>query len=152
RDARRATMPDHECRHDRKGSRPRARTHERRRAATPLSPPVHIAVDPITLEIIRGAMSSTIREMELLMERCAMSPFIKEKKDYFVGIYDRTGRMVASHISASGPGMITPILQAYPLESMRPGDAYWFNDPYLSDGAVQHHQDMVFSTPVFHDG
>ena len=109
-------------------------------------------VDPITLEIIRGAMSSTIREMELLMERCAMSPFIKEKKDYFVGIYDRTGRMVASHISASGPGMITPILQAYPLESMRPGDAYWFNDPYLSDGAVQHHQDMVFSTPVFHDG
>ena len=81
-----------------------------------------------------------------------MSPFIKEKKDYFVGIYDRTGRMVASHISASGPGMITPILQAYPLESMRPGDAYWFNDPYLSDGAVQHHQDMVFSTPVFHDG
>ena len=81
-----------------------------------------------------------------------MSPFIKEKKDYFVGIYDRTGRMVASHISASGPGMITPILQAYPVESMRPGDAYWFNDPYLSDGAVQHHQDMVFSTPVFHDG
>src|SRR6188768_1170158 len=90
--------------------------------------PARPDVDPITLEIIRGAMSSTIREMELLMERCAMSPFIKEKKDYFVGIYDRTGRMVASHISASGPGMITPILHAYPLESMRPGDAYWFND------------------------
>ncbi len=109
-------------------------------------------VDPITLEIIRGAMNSTIREMELLMERCAMSPFIKEKKDYFVGIYDRAGRIVASHISASGPGMVTPILQSYPLESMRPGDAYWFNDPYLSDGAVQHHQDMVFIMPVFHDG
>jgi N-methylhydantoinase B/oxoprolinase/acetone carboxylase alpha subunit len=41
-------------------------------------------VDPITLEIIRGAMSSTIREMELLMERCAMSPFIKEKKDWVI--------------------------------------------------------------------
>ena len=35
---------------------------------------------------------------------------------------------------------------------MRPGDVYWFNDPYLSDGAVQHHQDMVFVVPVFHDG
>ena len=35
---------------------------------------------------------------------------------------------------------------------MRPGDAYWFNDPYISDGAVQHHQDMVFAVPVFHDG
>ena len=48
-------------------------------------------VDPITLEIIRGSLASAIRDMELLMERCAMSPFIKEKKDYFVGIYDRAG-------------------------------------------------------------
>src|SRR5215470_9573258 len=109
-------------------------------------------VDAITLEIIRGALASAIREMELLMERCAMSPFIKEKKDYFVGIYDEAGRMVASHISASGPGMVAPILAAYPIDTMRPGDAYWFNDPYLSGGAVQHHQDIVFCTPVFHDG
>jgi N-methylhydantoinase B len=109
-------------------------------------------VDPITLEIIRGALTSTIREMELLMERCAMSPFIKEKKDFFVGIYDRGGRIVACHISASGPGMLAPILRTYPLETMRPGDAYWFNDPYLTDGAVQHHQDMVFVVPVFFGG
>ena len=117
-----------------------------------MTPGTRPTVDPITLEIIRGAMNSTIREMELLMERCAMSPFIKEKKDYFVGIYDRAGRIVASHISASGPGMVTPVLQVYPIDTMRPGDAYWFNDPYSSDGAVQHHQDMVFVMPVFHDG
>jgi N-methylhydantoinase B len=48
--------------------------------------------------------------------------------------------------------MLAPILRAYPIETMRPGDAYWFNDPYLSDGAVQHHQDMVFVVPVFHEG
>ena len=105
-------------------------------------------VDPITLEIVRGSLASTIREMELLMERCAMSPFIKEKKDYFVGVFDVTGRIVACHISGSGPGMLVPILREYPLETMRPGDVYWFNDPYLSDGAVQHHQDMVFVVPV----
>jgi N-methylhydantoinase B len=109
-------------------------------------------VDPITLEIIRGSLASTIRDMELLMERCAMSPFIKEKKDYFVGVFDTRGRIVACHISGSGPGMIDAILRAYPIESMRPGDVYWFNDPYLSDGAVQHHQDMVFVMPVFHGG
>ena len=107
-------------------------------------------VDPVTLEVIRGALVSTIKEMELLMERCAMSPFIKEKKDYFVGIYDASGRIVAAHISASGPGMLTAILRAYPLDTMRPGDVYWFNDPYVTDGAVQHHQDMVFVVPVFH--
>ncbi len=108
--------------------------------------------DPVTLEIIRGALGSTIHEMELLMERCAMSPFIKEKKDYFVGLYDTGGRIVCCHISQSGPGMVTPILETYPLAEMRAGDVYWFNDPYLSQGAVQHHQDMVFAVPVLHGG
>jgi len=110
------------------------------------------SVDPITLEIIRGSLASAIRDMELLMERCAMSPFIKEKKDYFVGVFDTRGRIVACHISGSGPGMLDAILATYPLETMRPGDVYWFNDPYVSDGAVQHHQDMVFVVPVFHEG
>jgi N-methylhydantoinase B len=109
-------------------------------------------VDPVTLEIIRGSLASTIRDMELLMERCAMSPFIKEKKDYFVGVFDTRGRIVACHISGSGPGMLEPILKIYPLDTMRPGDVYWFNDPYISDGAVQHHQDMVFTAPIFHGG
>jgi N-methylhydantoinase B len=111
-----------------------------------------MAVHPVALEIIRGSLASTIREMELLMERCAMSPFIKEKKDYFVGIFDTQGRLVCCHISQSGPGMIAPILEHYPLDTMRPGDVYWYNDPYLSKGAVQHHQDMVFAVPVFHAG
>jgi N-methylhydantoinase B len=111
-----------------------------------------MAVNPIVLEIIRGSLRSTIQEMELLMERCAMSPFIKEKKDYFVGIYDTRSRIVCCHISSSGPGMVAPILETYPLEEMRPGDVYWFNDPYISKGAVQHHQDMVFAVPVFFGG
>ena len=111
-----------------------------------------MAVNPVVLEIIRGSLSSTIKEMELLMERCAMSPFIKEKKDYFVGIFDTQGRLVCCHISQSGPGMIAPILEVYALADMRPGDVYWYNDPYLSKGAVQHHQDMVFAMPVFHAG
>jgi N-methylhydantoinase B len=111
-----------------------------------------MAVNPVVLEIVRGSLYSTIKEMELLMERCAMSPFIKEKKDYFVGIFDAEGRIVCCHISQSGPGMVTPILETYPLADMQPGDVYWYNDPYLSKGAVQHHQDMVFAVPIFHDG
>jgi N-methylhydantoinase B len=111
-----------------------------------------MSINPVALEIIRGSLRSTIKEMELLMERCAMSPFIKEKKDYFVGIYDTLSRIVCCHISSSGPGMVAPILEAYRLEDMYPGDVYWFNDPYISKGAVQHHQDMVFAMPVFSDG
>ena len=35
---------------------------------------------------------------------------------------------------------------------MRPGDLYWYNDPYLSEGSITHTPDMVFIAPVFHYG
>ena len=52
------------------------------------------AWDPITLEIVRGALRSVQREMDALVERTAMSPFIREKKDYYAAIYDAQGRLV----------------------------------------------------------
>ncbi|MEE8304623.1 MAG: hydantoinase B/oxoprolinase family protein, partial [Candidatus Tectomicrobia bacterium] len=44
--------------------------------------------DPITVEIIKGALRAAAREMGVLIERTAMSAFIREKKDFFVGIYN----------------------------------------------------------------
>ena len=108
-------------------------------------------VDPITLEIVRGAVSSIIRQMEALIERTAMSPVIKEKMDYFVGVYDLEGRVVDGFLSTSGPRIVDPVLEEYPLEDMRPGDLYWYNDPHRSKGAIQHTGDMCFTSPVFHD-
>ncbi len=35
---------------------------------------------------------------------------------------------------------------------MRPGDLYWYNDCYGSNGAVSHSNDQVFLAPVFHEG
>ena len=58
-----------------------------------------MVVNPVGLEIIRGSLRSTIQEMELLMERCAMSPFIKEKKDFFVD-YCAQGKK-AYHIAST---------------------------------------------------
>ena len=45
-------------------------------------------LDPVTLEIIHGALEAAIREMEALVDRTSMSAMIKEKKDRFVGMYD----------------------------------------------------------------
>ena len=45
-------------------------------------------IDPITVEIIKGALRAAVREMGLLIERTAMSAFIREKKDFFAGMYD----------------------------------------------------------------
>jgi N-methylhydantoinase B len=110
-----------------------------------------MSVDPITLEIVRGAVSSIILQMEGLVERTAMSPVIKEKMDYFVGIYDLQGRIVDALLSNSGPRIVDPVIRAYPIEDMQPGDLYWYNDPHLSKGAIQHTGDMCFMSPVFHE-
>jgi N-methylhydantoinase B len=110
------------------------------------------AVDAVTLEIVRGSLEAMIREMEALIDRTAMSASIKEKKDRFIGLYDRAGNMIAAHLSFSGPGMVKPVLREYPIEEMRPGDLFLFNDPYFTDGAIQHLGDMCFVTPVFSDG
>ena len=120
-------------------------------------PPDHLipdtltAMDPVTIEIIRGAVSSTIRQMEALVERTAMSPVIKEKMDFFVGIYDLEGRVVDGFLSTSGPRIVDPVLEVYPLSDMRPGDLYWYNDPHRSQGAIQHTGDMCFVSPVFRE-
>ncbi|MEE8442432.1 MAG: hydantoinase B/oxoprolinase family protein [Dehalococcoidia bacterium] len=111
-----------------------------------------MTIDPITLEIVRGRLRSIILEMEALVERTAMSPMIKEKKDYFVGVYDSGGRIVDAYLSLSGPQMVAPVLEEYPIETMEPGDLFWYNDPHLSRGAIQHSGDMCFCTPVFAGG
>lgn len=109
-------------------------------------------MNPVTLEIIRGAVGAAIKQMEALIERTAMSPVIKEKMDYFVGIYDLRGRVVDGFLSSSGPRIVDPILEAYPVSDMRAGDLYWYNDPHRSRGAIQHTGDMCFASPIFHAG
>jgi N-methylhydantoinase B len=51
-----------------------------------------------------------------------------------------------------GGNILDCILAEYPAETMRPGDLYWYNDCYGSNGGVSHSPDMVFVAPVFHAG
>ena len=46
------------------------------------------ACDPVTLEIIRGAIRAAQAEMEALIERTAISAFIREKKDFYTALFD----------------------------------------------------------------
>src|ERR1700730_12506230 len=110
------------------------------------------AIDPVTLQIVRGALRAVQSEMEALIERTAMSPFIREKKDFYAALFDPAGRLVAgSNLPVFGD-VVGPIGAHYPLATMRPGDLYWFNDCYASRGAVSHSPDQVFVAPVFCDG
>jgi N-methylhydantoinase B len=116
------------------------------------APTADRACDPITLEIVRGALRATQSEMEALIERTAMSPFIREKKDFYAALFDGEGRLVVGSNLPIFGDVIGPIVEHYPLATMREGDIYWYNDCYASKGAVSHSPDQVFACPVFCDG
>ena len=106
--------------------------------------------DPVTLEIIRGAIRAAQGEMEALLERTAISAFIREKKDFYTALFDATGAMaVGSNVPIFGD-VTAPVIDRFPLATMRSGDVYWYNDCYASRGAVSHSNDQVFLAPVFH--
>ncbi len=112
-------------------------------------PPV---CDPVTVEIIRGAIRAAQAEMEALLERTAISAFIREKKDFYTALFDADGVMaVGSNVPIFGD-ITTPVFERFAPDAMRPGDLYWYSDCYGSRGAVSHSNDQVFLAPVFHDG
>lgn len=106
-------------------------------------------VDPVVLEIVQGALKSCGDEMDALVVRTAMSPFIREKGDHFTGLADARARILYTTHDRAGPGMLETIFERYPPEEMRPGDVFWVSDPYLLNGAISHSPDMCFIAPVF---
>jgi len=107
---------------------------------------------PVTLEILRGAISAAQAEMEALIERTAISAFIREKKDFYTALFDADGVMaVGSNVPIFGD-LTTPVFRHFPPDTMQPGDLYWYNDCYGSRGAVSHSNDQVLLAPVFHAG
>jgi N-methylhydantoinase B len=108
--------------------------------------------DPVQLQIIIGALRAALSEMGALLERTAMSTIIREKKDYFTAFFDLDAKMVAGTVLPLFGQIVQPILQHYPIDTMRTGDVYWFNDVYATHGAVTHTSDQVFVAPVFCNG
>ena len=114
--------------------------------------PLKASEKPIVLEIIKGAIRSAQSEMSALMDRTAMSPFIREKKDYFIGFFDGDGRLIHSAGLPLMGNVIQPVLDKYRLETMKAGDVFWYNDCYGSRGGVSHTPDQVIIAPVIVNG
>src|SRR5262249_42316901 len=92
-----------------------------------------IDVDPVTLDIIEGALKSTRFEMDATLFRTAMSPVIREQHDEFPMITDPNGRMVVGQFGSYISGMLEtfggPIVE---------GDVIFNSDPYKSRGSTSH--------------
>src|SRR5258708_36448561 len=125
---------------------------EKERPAPLAKAPRPGACDAVTLEIVRGAIRAAQAEMEALIERTAISAFIREKKDFYTAVFDADGVMaVGSNLPVFGD-ICGPVFRDFPPDTMLEGDLYWYNDCYGSRSAVSHSNDQVLLAPVFHYG
>jgi N-methylhydantoinase B len=107
-------------------------------------------LDPITLQVMVGALRSACQEMGAVLVRSAHSANIKERRDASTALFDEQGQMVmqAEHIPVhlgAMPSAVAAVLD----EDHRPGQAWVLNDPYRGG---THLPDITVITPVFVDG
>jgi N-methylhydantoinase B len=106
-------------------------------------------VDPVLLEIIAGSLASIEKEVETAIGRTARSPMVRDAHDFRAGIHDRLLRKLTGRSYSS---LVHPIARDFPIETMRPGDVYFHNDVYSSEGGIGHLPDLCVTVPVFHAG
>ncbi len=105
-------------------------------------------VDPILVEIVAGYLASVEREVETAIGRTSRSPMIRDAHDYRAGIHDRHLRKLTGR---SYSALVHPVVRDHPIDTMRPGDVFFHNDVYLSEGGIGHLPDLCVTAPVFHD-
>jgi N-methylhydantoinase B len=106
-------------------------------------------VDPVLLEIVAGSLASIEKEVETAIGRTARSPMIRDAHDFRAGLHDRLLRKLTGR---SYSALVHPVVRDFPLAQMRPGDVFFHNDVYLSEGGIGHLPDLCVTVPVFHDG
>jgi N-methylhydantoinase B len=104
-------------------------------------------VDPVLLEIIAGSLASIEKEVETAIARTSRSPMIRDAHDFRAGIHDRLLRKLTGR---SYSALVHPVARDFPLAQMRPGDVFFHNDVYLSEGGIGHLPDLCVTVPVFH--
>jgi N-methylhydantoinase B len=111
-------------------------------------------IDPITLGVIWGALSSIAVEIGTTVHRTAYSEQAREGQDFSVAVFDAAGRMVAQgpyspgHMGAMSFA-VQHALAVHPVKTLKPGDAILLNDPLLGSG---HLPDFFITQPAFYEG
>ena len=113
------------------------------------------ALKAIHMQVMWNRLIAVVEEQAQALLRTAFGAITREAGDLSAGIYDTAGRMLAQAVTGT-PGHVNTMAMAvthffakYPLETMRPGDVYVTNDPWLGTG---HLFDYVVMTPVFRQG
>ena len=108
--------------------------------------PTGIDIDPITLDIIEGALKSARYEMDAVLFRSAMSPVIREQHDEFPMITDPRGRMVVGQFGA----YINEMMEVWD-RGIYPGDVILTSDPFKCSASISHTNDWLVLVPIFYE-
>jgi len=113
-----------------------------------------MAVDPITVELLRNRIASLMKEMDYHFYRSGYSTIVRESRDFSCVIVDPKGRLlVAPWMFFHAPvyyHLVQRILAHYGEDGLADGDVFVTNHPY--EGNLPHASDMGFVAPIFHDG
>ena len=109
------------------------------------------AADPIELSIFQCAVHSIAEEMGAALRRTALSPNIKERRDYSCAVFDGQGRVIAmgDHMPVHLGSMPMSVAAAIAAIDFAPGDIAILNDPYAGG---THLPDITMVLPVFLPG
>jgi len=105
-------------------------------------------------QVIWNRLIALVEEQAQVLLKTAFGPITREAGDLSAGVYDARGRMLAQAVTGT-PGHVNTMamavghfLERFPVASMKPGDVYATNDPWLGTG---HLFDFVMVTPAFLD-
>ena len=106
----------------------------------------------IDLQLMWSRLLALVEEQAQVLMRTAFSPIVRECGDISAGIFDARGRMMAQAVTGT-PGHINTMaegvklfLEIFPLDTMKAGDVYLTNDPWIASG---HLNDFMLVQPIF---
>ncbi len=116
---------------------------------------MNAALEGIQRQIMWNRLIAVVEEQAQTMIRTAFSTTVREAGDLSAGIFDLRGRMLAQAVTGT-PGHVNSMMESvghflakFPAATMKPGDHYITNDPWLGTG---HLHDLTVVTPAFRGG
>jgi N-methylhydantoinase B len=105
-------------------------------------------VDPLALELAEHRLAAIAEEMGVVLGRTAVSPNIKERRDYSCAVFDAHGGLVAqaAHIPVHLGSTPLSVRAAIDAVRMAPGDVVILNDPFAGG---THLPDVTVVAPVY---
>ena len=126
-----------------------------RSATAPTTATASTQLAAIQRQIMWNRLIAVVEEQAQTMIRTAFSTTVREAGDLSAGIFDLRGRMLAQAVTGT-PGHVNSMMESvghflakFPVETMREGDHFITNDPWLGTG---HLHDLTVVSPAFRRG